>query len=320
MDFVRDVMSVWFNELGVDGMRFDHTLGFYHWKDQSIGAGAVAAAAREIGCEHSYRIAEHFSCDANELELLRDSAFNSQWAKGFYYAIDDAMHNRGLAHLEWRMNVRAQGFDDDKPPTVFIDNHDDERLRNRGGSPWWRIQAPTIALLTHPGVPMIYMGAEYAEDDHTRFDSGLPREFNPLDWDSPDGAAALMRLHRAMGFLRRRLAVLRTPGFVPIWRHETERVLIYGRGEEKAPACVVALNFSDDAQTVRVPIPAPDGVWHEFLFNLAFESREGTLCFRDRDGTLWQNILVPGSYAHIYCRDKVWSDDEWTELLASDRT
>ena len=40
----------------------------------------------------------------------------------------------------------------------------------------------------------------------------------------------------------------------------------------------------------------------------------------DADAKTWDRILVPGSYAHIYCREKVWTDLEWTELLARDRT
>ncbi|MFO0605347.1 MAG: alpha-amylase family glycosyl hydrolase [Polyangiales bacterium] len=319
LGFVRDVMDVWFNELGVDGMRFDHTLGYYRWKDQTVGAGAVAAVAREVGGESCYRVAEHFSNDGNELEMLKDSAFNSQWAKGFFYAADDALHHRGLGHLEWRMNPRAQGFPDDKPPTVFLDNHDDERLSNRGGQPWWKLQPPTIALFTHPGVPMIYMGAEYAEDDHTRFENGLPREFNPLDWERGEAAGALQRLHRALGFLRRRVAALRSPAFTPIWRHEDEHVIVYGRGEGD-PAVIVALNFDEASQVVRVPAPGPAGAWHEFLFNMRFESEEGEMRYRDKDGARWDRMLIPGSYAHIYCREKVWTDDEWTKLLARDRT
>ncbi len=319
LQFVRDVMSVWFDELGVDGMRFDHTLGFYRWKDQSIGAGAVAAAAQEIGGDDCYRIAEHFSNEHNELELLKDGAFNSLWAKGFYYAMDDAMHDRGLAHLEHRMNIRAEGFPEDKPPVVFLDNHDDERLSNRGGKPWWRLQPPTIALLTHPGVPMLYMGCEYAEDDRTRYTSGLPRELNPLDWAQTEAAAPLLRLHRAMGFLRRRLPALRTAGTTPIWRHEAERVLVYGRGEGE-PSVIVALNFHDAAQRVRIPVPAADGVWREFLFNLAFTSRDREMHFHGADDVVHDRILIPGSYAHIYCREKVWTDAEWVSLLAVDRT
>ncbi len=122
-----------------------------------------------------------------------------------------------------------------------------------------------------------------------------------------------------MGFLRRRLKVLRTPGLIPIWRHEDEHVLIYGRGEAE-PECIIALNFDDASQTVRVPAPTPDATWHEFLFNLRFESRDGEMRYTDADAKTWDRILVPGSYAHIYCREKVWTDLEWTELLARDRT
>lgn len=316
--FVEDVMHTWFDELGVDGMRFDHTLGFYRWKDNALGAGAVAAAAARIGGASSYRVAEHFSSFENELALVRDTDFNSCWAKGFYYAIDDALAGRGLAHLEHRMNPRAEGFSDDKPPTVFIDNHDDERLVNRGGSPWWRVQPCTIALMTHPGVPMLYMGCEYAEDDRTRYANGLPRELNPLDWEQSEAAGPLLRLHRAMGFLRRRLASLRGPLTVPLWRHEAERVLVYGRGDADLDV-IVALNFSESPQTVRVPAPGEDRVWHEFLFNLGFASHGGEMHFHGADGHRYDRITVPGSYAHIYCRTRCWSDDDWRDLFARDR-
>lgn len=319
LQFVSDTLECWIHELGVDGMRFDHTLGFYRWKDQTLGAGAVARESERIGGESFYRIAEHFSNDANELEMLKDSAFNSLWSKGFYYAIEDALNHRGLSALEYRMDLRAQGFPDDEPPTVCLNNHDDERLPNRGAKPWWRLQPPTIALYTHPGVPMLYMGDEYGEDDRTRHASGLPHEHNPLDWDQSEATGPLLRMHRAVGFLRRRLAVLRTPGFIPIWRHEAERVLVYGRGE-KVPLCIVALNFSDEPQTVRVPVPGGDAVWHEFLFNMTFHSVDGEMRYTDGNGNTFNRILVPGAYAHIYCRDKVWSDAEWIDLLARDRT
>lgn len=318
LEFVSDVMEVWFKELGVDGMRFDHTLGFYRWKDLTVGAGAVAAAAERIGGSDAYRIAEHFSSEENELEMLVDTGFNSLWSKGFYHGVEDALNDRGLAHLEWRMNVRAQGFPDDEPPTVCLNNHDDERLPNRGGRPWWRLQPPTLALFLGPGIPMLYMGDEYGEDDRTRHANGLPREFNPLDWEQSEATGALLRLHRALGFLRRRLAVLRGPSFLPVYRHEAERVLVFARGEAH-PEVLVALNFSDEAKTVTVPCPGPDAVWHEFLFNLTFRSRGGHLEYTAPDGAVFDKVLVPGAYAHIYCRDKAWTDAEWEALLSRDR-
>ena len=71
---------------------------------------------------------------------------------------------------------------------------------------------------------------------------------------------------------------------------------------------------------VRVPAPGPEGEWHEFLFNLPFYSEAGEMRFRDKDGARYDRVLVPGSYAHIYCRARVWTDDEWTKLLGRDRT
>jgi hypothetical protein len=47
---------------------------------------------------------------------------------------------------------------------------------------------------------------------------------------------------------------------------------------------------------------------------------DGAMHYRDGDGPIWDRVLMPGSYAHIYCREKVWTDDEWTKLLARDRT
>jgi hypothetical protein len=52
------------------------------------------------------------------------------------------------------------------------------------------------------------------------------------------------------------VAALRSPAFTPLWRHEDEHVLIYGRGEGE-PAVIVALNFHEDPQVVRVPAPGP---------------------------------------------------------------
>ena len=94
---------------------------------------------------------------------------------------------------------------------------------------------------------------------------------------------------------------------------------MYGRGEGE-PSVIVALNFHDAAQRVRIPVPAADGVWREFLFNLAFTSRDREMHFHGADDVVHDRILIPGSYAHIYCREKVWTDAEWVSLLAVDRT
>ena len=82
----------------------------------------------------------------------------------------------------------------------------------------------------------------------------------------------------------------------------------------------MALNFNEEPQSVRVPAPGVGGEWHEFLFNLKFMAHGGAMQFHGSDGVIYDRVLVPGSYAHIYCRHRVWSDPEWVELFAVDRT
>lgn len=314
LDLVSDVLHVWFDELGVDGIRFDHTLGYYVWKDQTVGAGAVAELCRRIGGDDCYRIAEHFSSDENERTLLVDSAFESEWAKGFFYAIEEALSGRGLGHLAWRMDPRRQGFLDAKPPVVFFESHDDERVGSHGGEPWWRVQPAVVALYTHPGVPLLYMGQEWNEDAPTRWEWGQPREVNPLDWDPGEGGAALLRLHRAMGLLRRRIPALRTPGFSLLLCDDERRVLAYGRGEGD-PHVIVALVFGDEDARLRIPAPGPDGTWHELLSGRELVSRGGALSEVSAAGALDQEILVPSWWAGVFCRTKAWTEEERRSLL-----
>jgi uncharacterized protein YciU (UPF0263 family) len=70
---------------------------------------------------------------------------------------------------------------------------------------------------------------------------------------------------------------------------------------------------------VSVPAPGGDADWHEFLFNLKFVSRGGEMHFHGADDHVHTRILVPGCYAHIYCRARHWSDDTWRDLFARDR-
>ncbi len=53
---------------------------------------------------------------------------------------------------------------------------------------------------------------------------------------------------------------------------------------------------------------------------LVARPRRGPGARRDGHGNEWDRILIPGNYAHLYFREKLWTDEEWTRLLARDRT
>jgi 1,4-alpha-glucan branching enzyme len=120
-----------------------------------------------------------------------------------------------------------------------------------------------VALLSAPGVPMIYAGQEYGEDSPRTID------FAPLQWsrlgrkEYAEHYRVVQRLIRA----RRTHAALRSDWieFLPTdFAHE--KVVRFRRWDAEGRGAVVAINFGHDSRSVGLPFPHL-GNWRDVVSN-----------------------------------------------------
>ncbi len=196
--YLHDNALMWFDEYHMDGLRFDATL--YIRTIDGLGTGdipegwdvmrAITASVRETRPD-KILIAEDLQNDAALTTFGEGGAgFHSQWDAGFVHpvrqaltAVDDA--DRSMTEL-----AEAIGADDNPfARIIYTESHDEVangklRLTQEidGGDPggWAAQKRATLGLciaLTGHGIPMIFQGQEFLEDEWFRDDV-------PLDWDA----------------------------------------------------------------------------------------------------------------------------------------
>lgn len=184
----------------------------------------------------------------------------------------------------------------DKPfpvaPVQYLNSHDHSWLMTNFGlepplaaddirfgdrSRFFELQPFAIALLSCRGVPMLWEGEEFAEN-YVVAGAGSIRISFPrgMHWEYfyDENGTQLVKVYRRMGRLRRALPCLRSRDFFyyNVESRPSSGVIAYRR---RAPAAggspeqiaLVALNFSDSAQTISLPAPLA-GTYREMLDRL----------------------------------------------------
>jgi maltooligosyltrehalose trehalohydrolase len=179
---------------------------------------------------------------------------------------------------------------DGKQFVVFTQNHDQTGNRMLGErlstlvSPA-KLRLAAAAVILSPFIPMLFMGEDYGEtapfqyftshDDANLIEAvrkGRLEEFDDFDWqgDPPDPhdedtfnrsklsrieLANLRNLYRELLRLRREFPALRSLDLDAVETHadDKRRTLLVKRGDT-----LLALNFSDEAQTIELPF---EGTW-----------------------------------------------------------
>ncbi|HEU4812891.1 MAG TPA: alpha-amylase family glycosyl hydrolase [Xanthomonadaceae bacterium] len=171
---LRDAYGYWIREAGVDAFRVDTAYhvpaGFFqdflHAAD--VEAPGVTQVAAETGRNGFLAFGEGFGADrAYEDEHARKLDAYMQVDGGLPSMIDFPLYGtmgdvfargRPSAELAHRIENRMQLHDDPWRMPTFIDNHDVDRFL-AGGSEAGLKQA-LLALMTLPGIPVIYYGTE----------------------------------------------------------------------------------------------------------------------------------------------------------------
>ena len=269
--------------------------------------------------------------------ILRESYSNCTWqnrtlytskmvAQGKYYYLD----NLALSYSLYGYPSRGSGCDTQtKTALQYIESHDHSRfVCNWGCKPtrnehflregdrennWHKVQPYVIGILTAKGIPLIWQGQEFGENYHIPPEGAIRvMLFRPVRWEY-----FYDEIGQKMISLVRKLIQLRgeQPQFRSLnddsyyFQNDYERcqsrgvLLVYRKFQEHCS--LIALNFSDQDQTIKFQFPHP----HDFRLPTGYSGHwKEELHGKDRPSLnlenmcVWQerNLTIPSNYGRIW--------------------
>ena len=221
--FIRDNVLMWINEYQIDGLRWDATSFVRNVygrnndpaHDLSDGWSLMQWINEEVKARQPWKI-----CIAEDLQnngwLTKNTSsggagFDIQWDAGFVFPIRDAIiaaddNDRSMYAIRDAINHR---YDRDAfKRVIYTESHDEiangkariphEIWPGNAGS-WFSKKRSTLGaalVFTSPGIPMIFQGQEFLEDDWFH-------DKDPLDWSKKNRFAGILKLYRDLIHLRR---------------------------------------------------------------------------------------------------------------------
>jgi len=287
--YIYDNAEMWLNEYHVDGLRFDSTqlMRTVDGKEKNKLPEAWSLMQwinGDIAKVHPGRIviAEDMQ---NNAWLTRDIAkggagFGSQWDSNFLNPIRDAVttssdHKRNMKDVGRAISFRYNS--DAFERVIFSESHDsvsNDRSRipweidNPDPNGWYAQKRSTLAaalIFTTPGIPMLFQGQEFLEDN--KFVDDIP-----LNWDKEKYFSGIVNLYRDLIGLRlNKNGVsngLKGQAVNVFHKNESRNVIAFHRWDQggKGDDMIVVANFLHEAQyNYKIGFPHP-GKW-KLLFN-----------------------------------------------------
>jgi 1,4-alpha-glucan branching enzyme len=288
-DYIHDNALMWIEEFHMDGLRFDATLYIRTidglGTDLPEGWELMRSLTTTIHERHpgTILIAEDLQGDtAITTNGNGGAGFDAQWDSGFVHSVRHMLTAIDDAERSMRAVAEALiGHEDPLSRIVYTESHDEVangKLRVpheiHGDDPtgWHAQKRATLGMaiaLTAPGIPMLFQGQEFLEDEWFR-------DTVPLDWERAEAFRDIVRLTRDLILLRRNLlgdsAGLTGHGCAILHVDDEEKTLAWSRwadDDDKAVA-VVVVNASAEPHDVVVGFPHAGG------WRLRFNSDAGT--------------------------------------------
>jgi 1,4-alpha-glucan branching enzyme len=281
--FIRDNALAWLQDYRVDGLRFDATA----WIRSIDGSGSADQAIPDgslllqevngdidLAQPWKLTIAEDLRGDASITAPVSrgGSGFDSQWDSDFLWAVrqtaeatsdDQRDMNLIAAQLQRRFGAAAS------TRVIYTESHDaDGNGRTRlpaeidpaQPDSWWSKKRSTLAaalVFTGPGIPMIFQGQEFLDQDPF-----VQEPIPPLDWADATKYAGIVQLYRDLIQLRRdwhdTTRGLKGDGLNVVHINNTGKLIAYHRWSQGGPLddVVVALNFANrgySSYTIGLP-------------------------------------------------------------------
>lgn len=296
VDEFVEIHAFYLTEIGVDGLRLDTVKHVHHpfWdafterlrkrlgeraKDKLIFGEVYGSKPGLLG-RYTWRsdwpartdpsldsVLDFAACEAVRAYLRPDSGGSGHAGK-----IEQAMKNLQSGEAEGRPiynpNPGADGLNSREKSITFIENHDGlNRFRVQGVSARSNELAQAL-VLTLPGIPCLYYGAELGVQDEssrpgqdsesgrmTLFPRGKPPKAN---------ASESFRLVSRVAALRKEIPALRNGRFQPVWTDspaspEDDGIFLFARAAKEGERVLVAFNASGRECQASLPTGFPGG-------------------------------------------------------------
>jgi 1,4-alpha-glucan branching enzyme len=215
--YLRDNALFWLNKYRIDGLRFDSVSNIrsVDGRDLADGWSLLQWINNEIRSTQPWKITIAEDLQNNEwITKSTDeggAGFGSQWDAGFVHPIRDAMvvqsdADRNLDAVRDALYHRYNGNAEER--VIYTESHDEvanghsrvpEEVWPGNAGSWFSRKRSTLGaalVFTAPGIPMIFQGQEFLEDEYFR-DSA------PLDWGKLNSYPGINALYRDLIRLRR---------------------------------------------------------------------------------------------------------------------
>lgn len=270
-------MADWFH---IDGVRFDATRAI---GDYTILRELGEAGLKKVeGIKHFLNVCEHIAEDPAVTGYPHGGPMHAAWHESLAKHLQatasgadaDWVKAGDLDGLLKEMDPKQNGYQSGSRTVNYASSHDQNRLMRTigekgkmfGAAAFRRMKLAHGLLLTIPGLPMLWMGQEFAmvNDKH----HAEPR---PLDWallDNPENAS-LQRYTANLVKLRLATGALHNDSLEYVRVDRAREVIAYKRWDDAGGVVVVTANLKDEpAGDVTVEnCCLDDGTWHEHVFD-----------------------------------------------------
>lgn len=286
-EYIRDNALMWLCEYNVDGLRWDMTAYIRNVQgrdgdpgsDLPEGWSLMQWITKEIKETRpaALNIAEDLQNNPSLTKYTEDggAGFDSQWNARFVHNVRKNLLADDDAHCdmeELREAVLHRYYLNAFERVVYTESHDEvangkaripEEMDPGSASSWAARKKSTLGaalVFTTPGLPMIFQGQEFLEDDWFH-------DQDPLDWSRVERYGGILQLYKDLIALRRNSGG-QTGGLtgqeVDVYHvNQEENIIAFHRWDRGGPgdSVVVVANFSSQPlENYPVRFPA-SGQW-----------------------------------------------------------
>ncbi len=284
---IRNNALMWMEEYGVDGLRWDMTafIRNVHGRNDDPGCdlpdgwSLMQWVNKEIKTfkPKTISIAEDLQSNPYLTKDVEEggAGFDAQWASSFVHAVRDSLIGAKDSHrdMEAIRHAIAYRYESDAyERVVYTESHDEvangkarvpEEVDPGHAASWAAKKKSCLGaglVFTTPGIPMIFQGQEFLEDDWFH-------DQDPIDWSRKDQFGGILQLYKDLIALRLNRQG-NTKGLsgqhADVYHLDQERLIIaFQRWFSSGPGdqVVIVANFSTHSYSDYVlEFPAP-GTW-----------------------------------------------------------